>query len=326
MANGVHKILIPLLIAFSLLFCAKCGEGDDLGRITQEMRDKLGDALGFDGGEYFDGPPPEEHAGDSAFPQITDFSAPDELEQGEEFEIVLVTDFASIDEIKGAVVYVEDAQNHVRIKKELVAGVDFKLAATGNLPGGDGQASESHMVLSGSVTEEMDELWGHKYSIFIGMLTADDEVGNYVTWGLELPRLEKEASEGESEGEGEGESDGDASGIVILRCKSDEFSCSDSQAQEVWDAQNNANTCNTTTCDSSYNTQEEAAVYSNCISCCFKNELTEAVDKEQYVECWACFYYVYEMQSGSSGTKEEAYGKATEQWDAYEYSAAACVE
>ena len=317
--SAVKRVVLPVLLPALLAFtCLMCGE-DDLGKITQDMRDRLGDALGFDDGEYFEGPPPAEHAGDAAYPQITDSSFPESLEQGESFEITLVTDFTDIASVKGAVVYVEDAENHIRIQKELVAGVDYKLMATGNLPGGD--AGGGHMILTGTVTDEMDDLWGHEYRLIIAMLNTDDEVGNYVTWKLELPRLEKEASEGE----GEGESDGDASGYYALLCNSDEFDCSESDSQEVWACQNNTTICNNA-CPSGYQDEEGAQENVNCINCCFKNELVDVCDETQYNECWACFYYVYDMESGKSGTREEAYQTAQEQWDAYSSTASGCVE
>ncbi len=174
-----HTILV-----IALAFTLSCGEEDDLDKISEEMSNRLTDALMFDDRTIKEGRAPAVSDSPGA-PEADSVTAPGQLALGQDFSIVFFSDSVEADDIAGAVVWVDGASKYLEVSGEF-------------------NSESASMTLSGYL-EEDDELAGEKFSVLVALINNDGEVGNYFEWELEI--LEKE------------EEDGDISGKIPLACQ-----------------------------------------------------------------------------------------------------------
>ncbi len=156
-----------------LLILSACSSDSDAGNIAKELADRLTDALDFDGGDVVDELPPDEHAGDNAYPQMQAVSGPNSLAEGASFVLTLTGASDATEMISGAALYVEPADKHIRVEKS--AGADGVLELTATFTGGS-------------------ELQGEEFSIKCALLDADGLAGNYLVWETSVPKENNEES------------------------------------------------------------------------------------------------------------------------------------
>ncbi len=318
--------LSSIFLALTLVIVA-CSDDDDVGEITKDMRNRLADALGFDNADLEEGEPPEEHDGESDYPQITSIEFPDQLYPGLDFEIKITTDFTNTEDIKGAVVYVEDADNYLVVEESVQARDSlfkkFKLIATGDLPGGGAE-----MVLSGELDRDSDDLLDFEYDLQIALMNSDEEVGNYHDWEVELVEkddYDDDDSDSDSHYDGDyNDYDGDYNGYDSYACRSDRFDCSDSQAQMTYQALSNTSQCQAV-CNPGEVTEENAEEYQNCVYCCYQDNMIP-VGEDSYVECVACWDFVADSEHEDPEADENiARQNASDSWSSITVNASECV-
>jgi len=162
-----YCMLAALLLPLLLLACS------DDGDLAQELADRLSSALEFDDATEESGAPPEEHAGDASFPQVTALSAPNQLMPGEPFQLEISTDFANTGAISGVVIQVLQATTYIKVTA---------------------QASEPGMpVVIGGTLSRDDRLAGNAFSLRLALLDADGRAGNYYSWSTSVPRGEDDS-------------------------------------------------------------------------------------------------------------------------------------
>ena len=178
--------VIMALVAGLSLFWYACSSGDDAADLAEDLANRLTDALDFDGGEVQEGerPPANE---DAEHPQITGLSATsdtDGLTYGESFTLTLTTDFVNESTIIGAVAWVENSSEYLKIIPT-------------SIPVTDGE-----MMLTGTLNRNW-KLGDRDFVIKMAMMLENGEVGNYQAWGLNVRKPAGEAGGcvGQCEGE-----------------------------------------------------------------------------------------------------------------------------
>lgn len=151
------------LILFALVL--SCSDSSDSGEIAVDLANRLTSALTFEGGTLKDGDPPEEHDGE-AYPQIIALNAPERIEAGQSFTLILEGSVPDPAEVVGAIVVVEQADGYLEVLAEYDAETD-------------------RMVLIGELSEDK-ELYENSFSIHVALLNTDGMVGNYITWEVEI--------------------------------------------------------------------------------------------------------------------------------------------
>ncbi len=140
-----------------------CQKGSDSEKIAQELADKLSDAFDFENSTDETGTPPEgSDASDVA--QISHMNAPSNLQLGEVFTVDLATDFQDPSVVVGAIVYVHDSQNHIKIWGHPING---------------------QLQLAGLLRDDKD-LLGKDFVIDVAFLMVDGRVGVYHQWQLHI--------------------------------------------------------------------------------------------------------------------------------------------
>jgi len=179
MKHVVRLALLALLLALGFSGFSRCSPEQDEGDIARAMAERLSDALDFEDGHTEEGPPPEDHAGDPAYPQIVDMEAPLELDLGELFTIRLFTDFADTSRIAGAIVHVDLAEGHIVIVAPY-SDVDGFLQLEGRL-------------------REDPRIQGRPFLVYIGLQDVNGAVGNYVEWRLNVASEEEADASADAE-------------------------------------------------------------------------------------------------------------------------------
>lgn len=169
------KVSVSALTVFfvSCVFLLSCGEEDDLGGISEEMSNRLTEALDFDDRTIKEGGQPES-SGSSNAPETDSVTAPGELSLGQEFSIVFFSDSVDAEEIAGAVAYVEGASQYLEVDGEF-------------------DSETESMTLTGTLKEDED-LVGEEFSVLVALINNDGEVGNYFEWSLEILEEEEDGS------------------------------------------------------------------------------------------------------------------------------------
>ena len=158
--------LLSLLLLLGFAIFLQCAPEQDAGDIARALADRLTDALDFENGHPEDGPPPEDHAGDPAYPQIISMDAPSALGLGELFTIRLTTDFADTARIAGALVHVDLAAGHIVVDAPYDEALGF-------------------VQIQGRLRED-PRIQGRPFLVFVGLRDIDGAVGNYVEWRLNV--------------------------------------------------------------------------------------------------------------------------------------------
>ncbi|MBI5525601.1 MAG: hypothetical protein HY897_04640 [Deltaproteobacteria bacterium] len=166
------------IVALSSVACwlfipaaCSCDEEQSEEDIAKALANKLTDSLGFEGGTVVEGTPPEDHADNPDYAQVTGVQAPAALAAGQAYAVSLNTNFADPRAVTGAVVYVDKADKFLKIDTAL-----------------DPEA----LVLRLAGTFKGDpELVGKSFKVRLALHDADVAVGNYVVWELAI----KEAAE-----------------------------------------------------------------------------------------------------------------------------------
>jgi len=193
--------LVPA-IALASLLVIQCSGGDDELSPT-ELADRLTSALDFKDGSDQPGDPPEEHAGDAAFPQVTDVNAPATVAPGAAVVLDLMTDFADTGRIGGAVLQVSNATGHIRVSTPY-------------------SAATSSVRIQGSLTRDA-EIAGRAFSVRLGLLDDAGAVGNYATWQVNVS-----AGDGDSDTDVDSDTDTDSDSDTDTDSDSDTDTDSDS--------------------------------------------------------------------------------------------------
>ncbi|MBI5525771.1 MAG: hypothetical protein HY897_05510 [Deltaproteobacteria bacterium] len=165
-------IVLAAVWVFSAAACS-CDEEQNEEDILAALADRLTDALGFEGATTVEGAPPAAHEDDPNYPRVTEFVAPVTLSGGQKFTVSLMSDFARPAEAGGAIVHVEGAGKHLKVKSTL-----------------DPEALV--MRLLGTLKDDA-ELVGKSFSINLAIFDGSGAVGNYKTWGLEIAKPEETA-------------------------------------------------------------------------------------------------------------------------------------
>ncbi|MBI5528766.1 MAG: hypothetical protein HY897_20745 [Deltaproteobacteria bacterium] len=166
--RNVFDIAAVACVVCWLFVPAGCSCDDEQSEedIARALANRLTESLGFKGGTVVEGPPPEEHRDDMDYAQVTKIQAPGALAAGQEYTVSLDTDFSNPRDVTGAVVYVEKADRHLKVKP---------------LFGLDPEAMVMRLV---GTFEGDPELVGKSFSVKIAMHDAETAVGNYVAWEL----------------------------------------------------------------------------------------------------------------------------------------------
>ena len=154
------------LAGWALLTCSD--SGDNAADISDDLADRLTDALDFEDGEVSEHPPPEEHANNSDFPQVTLQNIPTSVAFNTPFSIVLTTTYDQPLRVRGAVVHPLGARRHIVVTKSL-------------------QAIGGIMTLNARLLG-IDDLYDKEITLQIALFNDDGDVGNYVDWTFATPR------------------------------------------------------------------------------------------------------------------------------------------
>lgn len=155
-------LLIPVLLVLDL----SCSDGADSGEIAVDLANRLTSALEFEGGTLKDGDPPEEHADDEAYPQIIALSAPERIEAGQAFNLLIEGSAPDPAEVAGAVVAVDQASGYLEVMADYDAETDS-------------------MLLTGVLNED-EELYENSFTIRVALLDTKGMVGKYLIWELDV--------------------------------------------------------------------------------------------------------------------------------------------
>jgi formylglycine-generating enzyme required for sulfatase activity len=167
----IKSLLHASLLVLPVVLTVTCS-GQDTGKVSRDLADKLTDAMDFDNGMVVKGEKPLEHRGDPAFPQVISIDAPSSLIAGQSFELVLYTDYANNADITGAVVAVRN--------RGVYAGSYIDVAAGVVLVDGKKRMKMSGVLNDALLFEEAD------FTVELGMHRSDGQVGNYFEWVLNV--------------------------------------------------------------------------------------------------------------------------------------------
>ena len=175
MTRRSFPAVLVLALGMSLVWYA-CSSGDDAADLAEDLANRLTEALDFDGGEVQEGQRPPANL-DAEHPQITGLSATSDaagLTYGETFTITLTTDFTNESAVTGAVAWVENSTEYLKI-------------TPATTPVADGQ-----MILTGTLYRNW-KLGDRDFVVRMAMMLESGEVGNYETWGLSVRKPAGEA-------------------------------------------------------------------------------------------------------------------------------------
>jgi|GEM_PF-5553900 len=165
--SGVLAAIVLCLGAMALLTCAD--DNADVAEISEELADRLTDALEFEDGEVQPDPPPPEHANNSEYPQVSIQSRPSVLAFNTPFSIVLSGDYAQPARVRGAVIHVAGTRRHILVSKVL-------------------NPLDNTMTLSARIIG-VAALYDKRITIRIALVNDSGDVGNYLHWTFDTPKL-----------------------------------------------------------------------------------------------------------------------------------------
>ena len=171
----IHRksFLFVLIMVMSVVFA--CSGGSDSEKVTKALANRLSTVLQIDGAQLKTGTPPTENPGDSAFPQVKELKTEPTLEIGSSFSVTIVGETDAPESVAGAIVAVDLAESYFEVSQEY-------------------DAKNNQMVLTGTLAFDY-EIPGKTYSIRFALLNEDGEVGNYLTWDAEIPKVDDEICE-----------------------------------------------------------------------------------------------------------------------------------
>ncbi|RJO63244.1 MAG: hypothetical protein C4523_20990 [Myxococcales bacterium] len=316
--------LVALLLAWASAFHA-CQEDDqDAADIAVALADDLTDSLEFDDSTMKKAPPPEEHDGEPAYPQITGSELPETLVADEDFTIRLSSDFSNAEQVIGAVVWVEGAEYYYEVYATLSDPgypSPYDPAARQRFAVGNLIPGNQLMEIVGRLKEE-PSIAGESFVVKIGMLRDDGQVGNYIDWDLTIP----EDTDGDNTGDGDGIGDGDVDwNSWAYSCTTAEFDCGENEfIDDIQPAYVSLNAC-LQNCPQNPETQEEIDEYTRCYSCCVE-DFKVGVTERRFVECYGCLHYQANPYDDSEDvTIDEARTEYQDEWDGLEETASGCV-
>ncbi len=167
--------MLLMLPSLMLVACSSGGGDSDDDDIQKELENKLTSALEFDGGEVVEGAPPEGESGDGA-PQVESLEAPAELRLGQGFTVSIESDYATPEDVDKAIVYIEGADNHIRVPGHLLEDMQSFI-----------------MELAGNLKDDPD-LKGKTFTVKYALQTSDGHTGLYREMTLKVMDVEAQVT------------------------------------------------------------------------------------------------------------------------------------
>ncbi len=188
----------PFWFLCLFIVSSSCGGGSkdkfDARALANALTDELTQEMQFDNGTLVEGPPPVEHAGDPAFPQVLTQpldnanripGKPIQIFPGEKFEIQIQTDFPRQSEIVGAVIHVIQANQ----QDEATDHIEIIFPPTKFTP--PPITDDGRVTLTG-VVQDTTDIAGASFYLMVALMrkdpnTGETGVGNYLPFFKSVP-------------------------------------------------------------------------------------------------------------------------------------------